>query len=178
MILTGPKIAGEVERDRIVISPFDKRQIEPNSYGFRLGRRLVSYEEEELDAHRAPSPCHEDIPDEGKLLLPGRFYLGRTKERMGSEHYAATIYARRSVSTLGMWIQFSAPLGHAGAIIPWTLEIRVAAPLIVYPEILIGKIAFWVPYGEVLAYQGRYAGSTTTVPSRLVEDPADLEVGV
>lgn len=46
------------------------------------------------------------------------FRLGGTMEAMGSAHYAATLYASRSVSTLGVWIQFSAPLGHSGAVFP------------------------------------------------------------
>jgi dCTP deaminase len=89
---------------------------------------------------------------------------------MGSDYYAATLYARRSTSTMGMWIQFSAPLGHTGAIIPWTLEITVTHPIIVYPGMLIGKIAFWRPQGDAYLYNGKYTHSIDVVASRLSEE--------
>ena len=176
MILTGPELSRQVKDGRIVIDPFDESQVEPNSYGFRLGRHIISYRDALLDARRQPSHAHHTIPDSGLELRPGNLYLGSTAEVMGSDHYAATLYARRSVSTLGMWIQFSAPLGHTGAIIAWTLEIRVAAPLTVYPGMLVGKIAFWVPVGDQFAYTGRYRDAVTTVPSLLAAD-ADLSLG-
>lgn len=172
MILTGPELGREVERGRIVIDPFDESRLEPNSYGFRLARHVISYHDPVIDASRPPGHRSTVIPDDGLLLCPGVLYLGSTVETMGSDHYAATLYARRSVSTLGMWIQVSAPLGHMGAIIPWTLEIRVMAPIIVYPEMPIGKIAFWEPLGEELLYGGKYERSITTVPSRLAEEAA------
>jgi dCTP deaminase len=170
VILTGPEIGDEVRRGRIVIDPFDERRLEPNSYGFRLARHVISYADPVIDAGRPPEHRSTAIPQDGMVLLPGVLYLGSTVETMGSDHYAATLYARRSVSTLGMWIQVSAPLGHVGAIIPWTLEIRVTAPIVVYPEMPIGKIAFWQPIGRKLRYGGKYDGSRTTVPSRLAQE--------
>lgn len=170
MILTGPEIEQEVRAGRIVITPFDAAQIEPNSYGFRLSQRLICYDNEVVDVHTKPIERHIVIPETGFCLEPGRFYLGSTCETLGSDFYAATLYARRSTATIGMWIQFSAPLGHTGAIIPWTLEISVIHPLIVYPNMLIGKLAFWLPQGTTSAYQGKYTGSFDVVPSRLFEE--------
>jgi dCTP deaminase len=86
---------------------------------------------------------------------------------MSSPHYAATLLARRSTSTAGLWIQYSAPLGHTGAIIPWTLEITAIHPIIVYPNMLIGKIAFWETSGARLNYNGVYKGSSDVTPSLL-----------
>jgi dCTP deaminase len=170
MILTGPEIAREIQAGRIVIEPYDPAQIEPNSYGFRLGSTFVCYDEPIVDARKKPSEHRFEIPAMGYCLEPGRLFLGYTLETMGSDHYAATLYARLSVSTMGIWIQFSAPLGHTGAIIPWTLEITVINPVIVYPKMLIGKIAFWKPQGIHSIYDGKYTGSTTVVTSRLAEE--------
>lgn len=170
MILTGSQLVEEIAGGRLVIDPLDLSAIEPNSYGFRLGPELISYDDAIVDSAREPAQRRWTIPPEGTVLQPGRFYLGSTLETMGSEHYAATLYARRSTSTMGMWIQFSAPLGHTGAIIPWTLEIRVTAPVVVYAGMLIGKIAFWATAGQRSAYAGKYAGSRTTVGSRLFRE--------
>ncbi|MFJ4651062.1 dCTP deaminase domain-containing protein [Nocardia sp. NPDC088792] len=170
MILTGPQIHVEVARGRVVIDPFTPAHIEPNSYGFRLGTTILTYTDTELDACRPPTVCATEIPSGGMVLDPGRLYLGESAEVLGSPIYAATLHANRSTASMGMWIQFSADLGHTGAIIPWTLEIRVAQPVRIWPGMPIGKIAFWVTLGQRSAYCGRYARSTGVRPSSLSSD--------
>lgn len=167
MILSGKEIQSEVRVGRITISPFDTRYIEPNSYGFHLGSKLLTYDDAILDCRALPNQREIEIPNSGYLLKPGRLYLGRTIETMGSPFYAATLYARRSTSTMGMWIQFSAPLGHTGSMTPWTLEITVVHPVIVYAEMLIGKLAFWKTLGVRHGYQGKYSQAIDVMASRL-----------
>ncbi len=167
MILSGPRILAEVRAGRISIDDFDAERIEPNSYGFRLAADLLCYTDEIIDCFRPPDAEHVRMGPEGTVLEPGRFYLGGTMEAMGSPHYAATLYACRSASTLGIWIQFSAPLGHSGALFPWTLEMKVAEPVRVYPGMIIGKLAFWSMQGESTPYDGKYTGSRSAVVSRL-----------
>lgn len=170
MILTGPEIARAVAAGDIHIDDFDPARLEPNSYGFRLAPQLLVYGRETLDSRSAPD-CRSIALDQGGYVLePGRFYLGSTMEAMGSPKYAATLYACRSVSTLGVWIQFSAPLGHSGAVFPWTLEMTVANPVRLYPGMLVGKLSFWAMQGEPLLYDGKYTGSTSVVASRLSQD--------
>lgn len=170
MILTGAEIHEEVREGRICISPYDENSIEPNSYGFRLDSNFICYRDPIVDTRCKPAEYRFEIPKSGFCLEPGKFYLGNTLETMGSDNYAATLYARRSVSTMGIWIQFSAPLGHTGAIIPWTLEITAINPVVVYPGMLIGKIAFWKPKGVRSIYDGKYTGSTEAVSSRLAQE--------
>jgi dCTP deaminase len=173
VILTGREIARAVDVGDIHIDDFSPARLEPNSYGFRLAPEILCYEQGELDCHEQPKATQVVMGNEGMVLEPGRFYLGGTMEAMGSPHYAATLYACRSVSTLGMWIQFSAPLGHSGAIFPWTLEIGVTHQIRVYPGMTIGKLSFWAMQGESCQYVGKYSGSTAAVASRLSEDTAD-----
>jgi dCTP deaminase len=170
MILTGSCIHREVLARRIHIGDFDAARLEPNSYGFRLAPGIIRYDQDVLDCFGPVRTVREEMGPEGYVLRPRTFYLGSTMEAMGSEHYAATLYASRSVSTAGIWIQFSAPLGHSGAIFPWTLEILVANPIRVYPGMTIGKLAFWTMQGKPRGYQGRYTGSTSAVASRLSMD--------
>jgi dCTP deaminase len=110
------------------------------------------------------------IPAEGVILQPNRLYLGETLEIIGSEQHACELYGTLSVAALGVWIQVSAPLGHTGAIVRWTLEIRVAQPIRVHPGMQIGKVAFWEVRGEVVPYRGRYANSVAVTQSRLCRE--------
>ena len=167
MILTGDEIRVEVERGRIVIDPFDPDFLESNSYGFHLDDSLLQYTDDLLDPFGLKNVYPLTIPEDGMVLEPGELYLGRTMERMGSTHTAAHLYGRLSTSSCGIFIQASAPLGHTGAIIPWTLELTVARPVRVYPKILLGKICFWESQGTITPYQGRYHASTTVVESLL-----------
>ena len=171
MILTGEKIKEEVANRRIIIDPFDKNRIEPNSYGFRLAGELMIYQCSGALDPRNPS-CYEriKIPQEGFRLEPNRFYLSSTLEILGSYFYAKTLHAHRSLARSGMWIHFSAPLGHTGAIIPWTLELLVTHPLIIYPYMRVGKIAFWENAGEIVNYNGRYKNSDSVIASRMYQD--------
>lgn len=170
MILTGEEIEEGVAAGTIVIEPFEPSRIEPNSYGFRLGDELAWCDALSLDCHKPEALTRMRLDERGLCLEPGRLYLGHTFERMGSSMHAATLYASRSTSTLGVWIQMSAPLGHTGAILHWTLEIAVAHRVILYPRQPIGKIAFWQSQGVVASYAGRYIGSESAVASRLFQD--------
>lgn len=170
MILTGRQIESEVRQGRIVIDDFDPARLEPNSYGFRLAPEILWYDSVEIDSRSRGRTVKTVMGEEGYLLQPRRLYLGSTQEAMGSECHAAELYASRSVATLGIWIQFSAPLGHSGAMFPWTLEIAVAAPVRVYPGMIIGKLAFWTMQGKPVEYAGRYTGSTSAVSSLMMLD--------
>jgi dCTP deaminase len=167
MILTGSQIKQAVRDGDITISCFSGDFIEPNSYGFHLGNELAIYTEPQVDAFGRRAVDYIRIPDSGYELRPNFFYLGNTLEQMGSRIYAAELYARLSTSLCGMFIQTSAPLGHTGAIISWTLEIVVSQPVHIYSGMLIGKICFWRNHGQISPYVGRYTASQCTIPSRL-----------
>lgn len=167
MILTGAQIVQAVHDGDITISDFDASFVEPNSYGFHLGPHFAVYLDQEVDAFGRRHIGEVEIPETGYVLQPDSFYLGHTHERMGSRLYASELYARLSTSLCGMFIQTSAPLGHTGAIIKWTLEIVVTQPIRVYPGMLIGKICFWKNRGRISPYAGRYTASARMVPSRL-----------
>lgn len=169
MPLTGPAIAQQRAQERITIDPFDLARLEPNSYAVRLADTGMRYADAVLDAHHPPRTLPFTIPATGYLLEPGHLYLAHTVETIGSAYYAMTLDAQPAVSALGIWIQLSAPLGHIGAVIPWTLELAVAQPVLVFPRQVIGKVAFWPPVGALARYRGRYAGSLGVVASRLAE---------
>jgi dCTP deaminase len=170
MILTGPEIRRCVRDGTIMIDPFDPSCLEPNSYCFHLGSRLIVYRSALID-YRSDETLADvetiEIPAGGYILKPLRFYLGHTLERMGSLRHASELYARLSTSLASIFIQTSAPLGHTGAVIPWTLEIMAIHAVRIYAGMPIGKICFWENFGAILPYAGRYSVSTTVVQSRL-----------
>jgi dCTP deaminase len=173
MLLTGARIVRELERGLIAIEPFAADQVEQNSYGFRLGHRLLECDSPVFDVRRELAEMMpSEIPAGGVVLQPNRLYLGETLEIIGSHCYACELYGTLSTAALGVWVQVSAPLGHTGAIVRWTLEIRVSRPIRLHAGMLIGKVAFWTVDGEVMRYNGRYADSVAVTQSRLSEEPA------
>lgn len=169
MLLTGPEIMRQRQAGNLVIEPFSADQVEQNSYGFRLGHRLMEYAESVFDARAPQQPVEPTIiPADGIVLRPNRLYLGETLEVIGSDNHACELYGTLSVAALGVWIQVSAPLGHTGAVVRWTLEIRVTQPIRVHATMMIGKVAFWGVAGDVVRYAGRYAHQTEVTQSRLV----------
>ncbi len=171
MILTGDAIKREMIGGDILISPYSDEFVEQNSYCVHLGPTIVEYDTILVDARAENATTRRDIPEEGLILYPERFYLGHTQEIIGGKAYASELYANLSTALCGMFIQTSAPLGHVGAVISWTLEIIVAHPLVVYSGMPIGKVCFWRNAGSHRAYEGRYLNSKTVVPSRIGLDP-------
>ena len=173
MILSGREIKEQVRSGGIVIEPYDSARVEPNSYGFSLGEQLLVYDEAIIDPSLPPLVRKLQIPESGFVLIPGQFYLGHTHECIGGVDYASELYANLSTAACGIFVQTSAPLGHTGAIINWTLEITVAQKVRIYPRMRIGKICFWRVFGDTLAYSGRYSGSNTVIQSRISKDDAE-----
>jgi len=170
MILTGAEIHRMVQCGRVEIDPYDPACLEPNSYGFHLGDSVLDYSDEVIDPMKPLSPRERKIGPEGFVFEPGRFYLGHTRERIGGVDFASELYASLSTALCGVFIQTSAPLGHTGAVISWTLEITVAQRVRLYAGMRIGKICFWENYGTTEAYAGRYTGSHSVVASRIIQD--------
>jgi dCTP deaminase len=169
MILTGHAIVEAINRGHIVIEPFDPKGIRTNSYDWRLGPRML-VAEGPLDAAKPPH-FHEVILDKGGYLLePGRLYLGETLERTESDRYAQFLNGDRRTGSLGIWVHISAPLGHTGHAIRWTLEISVVKPVWVYPGMRFGRIVFLSIEGVPNDYResnGKYARSAGVEKSRL-----------
>jgi dCTP deaminase len=172
VILTGPAIEAALASGDIAIDPYDPSRLSPNAYDWRLGDTLRICDKP-LDAAR-PTPFTEaTIPTDGLVLHPGVLYLGITHERTGSECYAQLLNGDRTIGALGIWVHVSAPLGHAGHAIRWTLEIRVAKPVRVYPQMTFGKLVFLQTYGAATSYQHhglKYTRTAGIGTSRLYEE--------
>ncbi len=172
MILTGPEIRRGVANGDITIEPFDPARVSPNAYDWRLGD-TIRVCDTDLDAARPSEFTELTIPPEGLELLPGSLYLGVTHERTHSERYAQFINGNRMLGALGIWVHISAPLGHTGHAIRWTLEICTVRRTRVYPRMTFGKIVFFETVGTLASYQDvglKYTNTMGIDMSRLYEE--------
>lgn len=156
MILSGLKIQEEVSNGNIVISPFNKCLLNPNSYNYRLGDELLEVDNEVIDPKKETRYKRIKLTDDGYLLKPNKLYLGSTLERIGSSKYVTQLIGRSSIGRLGLFLQVTAPLGHVGCNHNWTLELKTVQPLKVYPRMKIGQVTFWVIDGDRFLYNGEY----------------------
>lgn len=172
MILTGDGIRQAMTLGDIEITPFDPLAVGPNTYDWHLGAEIWTGPRQ-LDAAQPGEFVHENIPPEGMVLTPGCLYLGHTLERTGSNRYAQLLNGSRSTGSLGIWVHVSAPLGHVGHAITWTLEIQVVKPVRIYSGMPFGKLLFLETRGRDVSYQdvpAKYKQSSGIESSRLFEE--------
>ena len=79
-MLSGKEIEKQIKAGNIIIEPFDKKNLDPNSYCLHLANELVIYEEDVLEPKRPNKTRSFTIPKEGFVLQPGELYLARTEE--------------------------------------------------------------------------------------------------
>lgn len=170
MILTGQEIEERVNKGEIIISPFEKKQLNPNSYNFRLGDYVYVYENEILDPKVKQKTILIDIPDDGLVLQPNKVYLGYIREKMGSNFFVPIINGRSSIGRLGLFIHITANLIDIGSINNWTLQMHAVQPVKIYKGMLIGQVTFWKPFGNIELYHGKYKDSTGPEPSQIYKD--------
>ncbi len=170
MILTGHEIKKQVNKGRIVIDPFDERNIQPNSYDFHLGKYIKVYTNKILDSKKKNLVKEIEIPKEGLLLKPDELYLGMIEEIMGSEYYVPILRGRSSTGRLGLFVHITADLIDIGSINNWTLMLHSVLPVKIYPGMKIGQVTFWVPKGEIKLYEGKYQGSCRPMESKSFTD--------
>ena len=72
MILSGLEIEREIAKGSIVITPYNREFLNPNSYNLRLHDELLIYDEPVLDMKKPNSYRTIQIPEDGYLLRPGR----------------------------------------------------------------------------------------------------------
>jgi dCTP deaminase len=170
MILTSETIHEEVLRERIIIEPYNRKYLNPNSYNFHLGDKLFIYTNDVIDP-KIEQPIEQiEIPDSGFILSPGQLYLGHTQEVMGSDYYVPFIFGRSSIGRLGLFVQITAPLGDIGFVGRWTLQLTPTLPIRVYKKLRIGQIFFIKPFGEIRLYEGKYQNSIEARKSEIFRD--------
>jgi dCTP deaminase len=161
MILTGPAIQSAVKKGDVFLEPFDKANLNPNSYNYHLGTSL-------LKLSRGGKVTRDiKLQNEGYVLEPGTVYLGSTLERIGSKKFVTLLLGRSSVGRLGIFLNVTADLGHLGTRSNWTLELTVVQPVRIHPGMKIGQVSFWLTdETSPHLYVGRYHGDSRPVSNR------------
>ena len=170
MILSGIEIDKRLNKD-IFIRPYDRKQLNPNSYNLKLHNKLLVYENKILDMKTPNSTLEMIIPEEGLLLEPDKLYLGRTVEFTKTENLVPMLEGRSSVGRLGLFIHVTAGFGDVGFSGFWTLEIFCVQPVKIYPGVEICQIYFHTLEGDYEKYSsGKYQNNSGIQPSMLYRD--------
>ncbi len=150
MILSDNEILKFIETKDIVVEPFNKKCLGCNSYDVHLGKTLALYKNEILDARTHNEIETFEIPEEGYVLTPDKFYLGVTAEYTETHKHVPFLEGKSSVGRLGIDIHATAGKGDVGFCNYWTLEISVKQPVRVYAGMPIGQLIFFNVDGEIL----------------------------
>ena len=170
MILSGKEIANRVGKD-IVIDPFDKDKINPNSYNLALYNELLAYTQVPLDMKRENAFEKITIPREGLVLEPQRLYLGRTVEYTETHNLVPMLEGRSSVGRLGLFVHVTAGFGDVGFKGFWTLEIFCIQPIRIYPGVEVCQIYYHTIEGDHESYDSaKYQNNQGIQPSLLFKD--------
>lgn len=174
--LTGAGIDAAQARGEIHISPYDRGQLNPNSYNYRLGSKIRRLASAEVDLLTEEDWEDLRIPPVGLRLMPGECYLGHTKEEFGSLQYASLVTGRSSIGRKFITNHVSAGLIDVGFFGQITLEITVQRPTTVYEDIPFGQIFWFSLHGSAtIRYNGKYQGQLGPTQSRMWLDSASRE---
>jgi dCTP deaminase len=155
MILSDKEILHSIENGEIVVEPFDRECLGTNSYDVHLGNFLSTYDSFELDAKKHNTITTFEIPQEGYLLLPERFYLGVTQEYTETHRHVPFLEGKSSIGRLGIDIHATAGKGDVGFCNYWTLEISVKQPVRVYAGMPVGQLIYFVTSGEIETFYNK-----------------------
>lgn len=181
MILTGPAIEQRIADGSIVIDPYDRKLVGPNSVDLRLHGEMKIYQYGDGFYHppldmKAESPTNiVFIPEGGCIIQPGTLYLARTIERIGSNEFVPMVEGRSSCGRLGLQVHMTAGFCDTGFFGNITLEMTVVHPLCIYPGVAIAQVFFLRPEGAIRLYQGRYQGHEQATPSLMHLPPHEYK---
>ncbi len=164
----------EIERNlggKIIIDPYDRARLNPNSYNLTLHHQLRVYRSNTLDMRVENLSDEITIPEDGLLLEPHRLYLGRTVEYTETDGYVPMLEGRSSVGRLGLFVHITAGFGDVGFKGFWTLEVFCVQPIRIYAGIQICQIFYHTIEGDYDRYtSGKYQNNRGIQHSMLFKD--------
>jgi len=170
MILSGKEIESRIN-DEIIIDPFDKNRINPNSYNLSLHNELIMYKNSLLDMKKDNKVEKLKIPSTGLVLEANRLYLGRTVEYTETRNLVPMLEGRSSIGRLGLFVHVTAGFGDVGFKGFWTLEIFCIQPIKIYPNVEICQVYYHTLEGSHENYtSGKYQDNQGIQPSLLYKD--------
>ena len=182
MILCDDDIEKRIDERSLVLKPFDRKLIGPNSIDLRLGNEFRIFKHI-AKTHIDPLNDSEDYTElkvinngEFFILHPNEFILATTHEWIEMPNdLAANLDGRSSLGRLGIIIQ-TAAMVDAGFKGKLTLEVANIGkmPVKIYPRMKICKLTLHKLSKPCKnPYSGKYQGQTTATPSRISKDKED-----
>ena len=164
MILTHDAILAEIRAGRVVIDPFDEKQVGPASVDLHLGDSLRVFEKgsdpidvrDEMDYRRWSKVVAIDEP---YLLAPGKTVLGITRERLRlPPNICGWLDGRSRFARVGLMIHVTAGFLSPGIDNRQVLEISSLAdrPLRLHAGVSICQVVLQRAEGSAV-YRGRFA---------------------
>ena len=167
MILSGKEIESRIDND-IIIEPFDKKRINPNSYNLSLHNELLIYKNSTLDMKKDNEVEKLTIPSDGLVLETNRLYLGRTVEYTETKNLVPMLEGRSSIGRLGLFVHVTAGFGDVGFKGFWTLEIFCIQPVKIYPSVEICQVYYHTIEGEIKNYSSQKYQNNRGIQSSLL----------
>ena len=171
MILSGNRINEEIQKKNIIITPYESKQMGPNSYNLTLFHELAVYDVQVLDMKRKMPLRRFSIPEEGLVLQPNHLYLGRTVEYTETRGFVPMLEGRSSIGRLGLSVHVTAGFGDVGFRGYWTLEISTLQPIRIYAGVEICQIFYHEIAGTYEEYKStKYQDNRDLQPSLLYKE--------
>jgi dCTP deaminase len=167
MILTHHDLQKCLASGKIVVSPIIPGSVGTNSIDVHLGKYLMKYDDEILDAAKLNYATIWEIPEEGYILKPNTLYLAATLEYTETLEHIPVMEGKSSVGRLGLHVHVCAGFGDLGFKGHWTLEMQAVQPIRIYRGMPIGQIAYYVP-SSLLEKDYQDRGSYTEISDKPV----------
>lgn len=160
MVLSDSSILKQIELGNIIISPFDKKYLNPVSVDLTLNPDFKIYKRGVLDV-RSPNETQSfTIPEEGFILEPNEVYLYACNERIGVKgSIRAKVEGKSSLGRLGLFVHVTAGFidpGFEGSLV---LELVATRAIKIYPNMKICQVEFAYVSGHVLESYDQKEGS-------------------
>jgi dCTP deaminase len=168
MILSDQSIIREIEQGNIIIDPFNREYLNPNSIDLTLAPEFKVYTKKQISwgvyaplDPKKPNPVQTiEVPEEGYTLMPGEVYLYACNERIGVRgNLRGKVEGKSSLGRLGLFIHICAGFIDTGFEGSLVLELVATRPIIVYPNMKICQIEFARVEGEILETYDQKKGS-------------------
>jgi dCTP deaminase len=163
-LLLKDEIINAIDDGYIIIEPFDVSRLKINYYELRLNKKIKSFIPFDvvntnkgyyslrkkplknmvvLDV-KSVNPLYDiEIPDEGILLPPNVVFILHSLEYIKTDYYIPAFEKDDLLSSLGVQIQTTSTISSIGFSNFATFRMISAHPIIIYPDMTIGKVYFY-----------------------------------
>lgn len=150
MFLSDVDIIKAVKAKEIVLTPFDKKRLQPASYDILLGNTFIvndAHSSTYIDPVKKVFPKTHEVKvsdDDVFVLHPGVSILGYSKDYFGSDSHLIEVNGKSSLARIGLLVHNSAALINPGHFLHVALELCNLnnVPIVLHPNMAIAQLTF------------------------------------